>query len=71
VNGQAVTPGRDFILFFNDADDKPQRLEISKEEAKKLFGGYGNSGDRSLIEKFWRETIEPLRRATDGKAGNP
>ena len=28
VNGQAVAPGRNFILFFNDAEDQPQRLEI-------------------------------------------
>jgi hypothetical protein len=67
VNGQPVTPGRDFILFYNDADDKPQRLEISKGEAKRIFGPSGNSGRASLIEKFWKETIEPLRRTSGGK----
>ena len=67
VNGQPVTPGRDFILFYNDADDKPQRLEISKGEAKRVFGRSGSSQYHSLIEKFWQETIEPLRKTSGGK----
>ena len=67
VNGRPVTPGRNFILFYNDADDQPQRLEMSKEEAMRVFG---SQKYRSRIEEFWQETIEPLRKTPEAKSGS-
>jgi hypothetical protein len=61
VNGQTIAPGRKFVLVFRDGEDEPQRLEVPKEEAAKVFGSHC---DNSAIEKFWRETIEPLRKAS-------
>jgi hypothetical protein len=65
VNGQSVSTGANFILFYNDAEDKPRRLEISKEEATKVFGDPLNM---SQLETFWQEKIEPLRRKSTTKA---
>ncbi len=68
VDGRRVTPGRNFILIYRDGDEEPRRLEISKTEAMELFG---NGVDQPRVEKFWRETIEPLRKAAATKAGSP
>jgi hypothetical protein len=64
VNGQVVSLGRNFVLFYNDAENKLQRLDIPKEEAIRVFSQL----DESQIEKFWREKIEPLRKMPSGKA---
>jgi hypothetical protein len=60
VGGQYITPNANFILYYNDADDKPQRLEIPRDEASKVFG---NGMTSAGLEQFWRKRIEPLRKA--------
>jgi hypothetical protein len=67
VDGQTIAPGRNFVLVYREGEGEPQRLEMPKEDAAKIF----DSGfDESAIEKFWREKIEPLR-ATRAKAATP
>ena len=68
VNGRRITPGWNFVLSFSDGEEKPQTLEISKTEAMRVFGDPFN---QLRIEKFWRETIEPLRKTSGTKSGAP
>lgn len=65
INGRTIRPGRNFVLAFQEGDDEPQRMEIPKGEAEKIFG---RQGDNSAIEKFWRDKIEPLIKALGRKS---
>jgi hypothetical protein len=58
VGGIPIQPTKDFQLFVNDAQDRPMRLVIPRAKAREVFGRHL---DRSRIEEFWAEVVEPLR----------